>query len=186
MKKRGRETTKLKGRNALPVARHRCPSAADLQKQLDQRTRELADAQKHLAEALEQQTATSEVLRVISSSPGDLKQAFQAMLAKAVRLCDGQFGGLFQCEGHVFRLVAVQICPAGVAQFMRREPVVDLRQHHPQLALARVARAKQVVQIADLTTDEAYLDRDPRMFALVDSGGARTLLAVPRLKEGHL
>src|SRR5262249_43061808 len=57
MTKRGRETTKLKGRNALPVARHRGPTAADLQKQLDQRTRELADAQKHLAEALEQQTA---------------------------------------------------------------------------------------------------------------------------------
>jgi len=69
---------------------------------------------------------------------------------------------------------------------MQQESVVDLRQHHPQLALARVARAKQVVQIADLTTDEAYLDRDPHMVALVDSGGARTLLVVPMLKEGNL
>ena len=154
-------------------------SLTELKKQLEGRTRELA-------EALEQQAATSEVLQVISSSPGDLKQAFQAMLSKAVRLCEAQFGGLFQCEGHVFRLVAVQIWPARVAQFMQQESVVDLRQHHPQLALARVARAKQVVQIADLTTDEAYLDRDPRMVALVDSGGARTLLVVPMLKEGNL
>jgi signal transduction histidine kinase/uncharacterized membrane protein len=147
---------------------------------------ELRQRTDDLTEALQQQTASSEVLQIVASSPGDLKQAFQAMLAKAVRLCEAQFGGLFQCEGHLFRLVAVQIWPARVAQFMQQESVVDLRQHHPQLALARVARAKQVVQIADLTTDEAYLDRDPRMIALVDSGGARTLLVVPMLKEGNL
>src|SRR5262249_42933026 len=148
--------------------------------------KQLESCRRELAEAREQQTASSEVLRIISSSPGDLKQAFQVMLAKAVRLCEAQFGGLFLCEGYVFRLVAVQIWPAKVAQFMQQESEVDLRQHHPQLALARVARTKQVVHIPDLTTDEAYLDHDPRMIALVDSGGARTLLVVPMLKEGNL
>src|SRR5262249_26530272 len=100
MKKRGRETTNLKHRNELTVARHRGPTAADLQKQLDQRTRELA-------EALERQTATSEVLQVISSSPGELGPVFQAMLANAVRLCDAKFGMLLSYDGKQFRTVAL-------------------------------------------------------------------------------
>jgi GAF domain-containing protein len=136
-----------------------------------------------LRESLQQQTATADVLRVISTSPGELRPVFDAMLENATRLCEAQFGGLFLCEGDIFRLVAVQIRPARVAELMQRESVIDLRHHHPQLPLARVARTKAVVHIPDLATDEAYLDRDPRMIGLVDSGGARSLLTVPMLKE---
>src|SRR5262245_41856339 len=154
-------------------------SATDLESRLAQALRELSEAR-------EQQTATSEVLRVISSSPGELEPVFQSMLENATRLCEAQFGGLFLCKGDVFRLVAVQIWPARVAELMQRESVIDLRHHHPQLPLTRVARSNAVVHIPDLAADEAYLDRDPRMIALVDSGGARSLLTVPMLKEREL
>jgi GAF domain-containing protein len=147
---------------------------------------ELRQRTDDLSESLEQQTATSEVLRVISSSPGELEPVFQSMLENATRLCEAQFGALFLCKGDVFRLVGVQIWPAQVAELMQRESVIDLRHHHPQLPLARVARSKAVVHIPDLTADEAYLERDPRMIALVDSGGARSLLIVPMLKEREL
>jgi two-component system NtrC family sensor kinase len=95
MKTRHRKTASPNRSRAPKAARSRTPSAADQQS-------EVAALRRELSEAREQQTAASEVLQIISSSPGELKQVFQAMLAKAVRICEAQFGGLFLCEGQSF------------------------------------------------------------------------------------
>ena len=144
---------------------------------------ELRHAPDDLSEALDQQTATSEVLRVIGTSQGALEPVFETMLANATRICEARFGGLFLSEGDSFRAVAVHGDPAYV-QFWRQNPlqVAD----HPSVPLARLARTKQIIHIPDLAVDEAYIVRNPRVVALVDSGGARTLLLVPMLKKNEL
>ena len=138
---------------------------------------------RELAEALEQQTATSEVLRVISSSPGELEPVFQAMLANATRICEAKFGNLFLCEGDEFRLVAMHGAPPAWAERWRREPVI---RPGPGTGLGRVARTKEVVHIADLTKEQAYIERDPLFVAQVELAGGRSLLVVPMLKENRL
>jgi GAF domain-containing protein len=144
---------------------------------------EVQERTKELTESLEQQTATSEVLRVIGTSRGELEPVFETMLANATRICEARFGGLFLSEGDSFRAVAVHGDPAYV-QFWRQNPlqVAD----HPCVPLARLARTKQLIHIPDLAVDEAYIVRNPRVVALVDSGGARTLLLVPMLMENEL
>jgi signal transduction histidine kinase/CheY-like chemotaxis protein/HAMP domain-containing protein len=150
-------------------------SYSGLEKKVEQRTHELS-------ESLEQQTATSEVLRVISSSPGDLKPVFETMLANATRLCEAEFGNLWLREGDIFRAVAMH----GLnIEWLERAPVMDPRDH-PAVPLARLARTKEVVHVTDFSADQAYIERDPRIVALVESAGARSLLAVPMLKEGEL
>src|SRR6516164_1259372 len=122
--------------------------ACELEQKLEARTRELAEARGHLSEALERQAATDEVLRVISTSPGDLKPVFETMLANAVRLCQAKFGNLFLREGDAFRLVAMHGASAAFAESYQREPVIDLREH-PHVPLARMAETKAIVHIAD-------------------------------------
>src|SRR5215813_8059531 len=87
-------------------------SLTELKKQLEARTRELAEVRGHLSEALEQQTATSEVLRAITSSPGDLKPVFEAILTNARRLCEAKFGHLLIYDGERFRVAAVHAAPS--------------------------------------------------------------------------
>src|SRR5215472_904799 len=148
--------------------------------------KELRQRTDDLTEALEQQTATSEVLGVISSSPGDLKPVFETMLANAIRLCEAKFGSLFLREGEDFRNVCNIGKRSGYTEWYQREPMIILRDHHPRMPLARVAESKAVIHILDLAAEQPYTERDPRMIALVEAAGARSLLGVPMLKENEL
>jgi GAF domain-containing protein len=132
-----------------------------------QRTRELS-------ESLEQQTATSEVLRIISISSGDLQPVFEAVLANATRLCDAAFGDIFRWEGGGLRLVASYNTPAAFAEVLKS----DLQISPPV--------TKSPIHRADLTTDQRYLERNPTVVAAVELGGIRTNLVVPMLKENEL
>jgi class 3 adenylate cyclase/putative methionine-R-sulfoxide reductase with GAF domain len=138
-----------------------------------------------LAEAREQQTATSEVLGVISSSPGELGPVFQATLTNATRLCEASFGNLFLYERDTFRIAALQSAPSAWAKRWHQEPVLSIRDKS-DIPLARLARTREVVHIADLTAEQSYVQHDYPIVALADLAGARTYLAVPMLKEGEL
>ena len=145
---------------------------------------ELRQRTNDLTEALEQQTATSEVLQVISSSPGELEPVFAAMLGSATGICEAKFGNLFLREGETFRAVAWHGEPEYVENW-RREPLT-IKTDVPDIPLARVVETKQRVHVADLRQDVAYKAGFGPLVTLVDRGGARTLLIVPMLKEDTL
>ncbi len=138
-----------------------------------------------LRESLAQQTATSEVLSVISSSPGDLQPVFESMLANATRLCEAKFGNLFLRTENGFRFVAMHGLPSAHIEISRRQPEFVLSEN-PNWPLARMARARAVVHITDLAVDQSYTEGNPRMAALVEGAGARSIIAVPMLKDDAL
>jgi GAF domain-containing protein len=137
-----------------------------------------------LTESLQQQTATADVLKVISASPGELEPVFQAMLENAVRLCEAQFAMLFlyEKEKNEYRAVGKWNLPPAWREFLEKNPI----RADPRVPLGRIAITKQPVQVADVLADQAYIDRYPGMVAVAELGGARTLLQVPLLKENEL
>jgi signal transduction histidine kinase len=137
---------------------------------------------RELSEALEQQTATSEVLQAISNSPGELEPVFEAMLANATRLCGAKFGTLSLYDGDTFRNVAVHNVPPAYADIPLRERF----RPHPKAGLAHVARTKQIAHTEDLRTQPPYLEGDLVVVAIADLAGARTILNVPMLKDSRL
>ena len=140
-----------------------------------QRTRELT-------ESLEQQTATAEVLRVISSSPGDLQPVFASMLENAVRICDAQFGNIYRWDGDALHLAAAHNIPPAFAEFRGRTPL----RPNPKLAMGRMVATKAAVHVVDNAAEQAYIEREPSIVAAVELGGVRTYVAVPMLKGSEL
>jgi signal transduction histidine kinase/CheY-like chemotaxis protein len=123
------------------------------------------------------------VLRVISSSPGDLKPVFDAMLTNATRLCQANFGNLFLYGDGALRTGALYNAPRGFAELRQREPVFRPGPLNP---LSRLMTTKKALHVRDLREDAAYKAREPDAVAFIDGSGVRTLLIVPMLKEGEL
>jgi two-component system, NtrC family, sensor kinase len=143
---------------------------------------EVAGLVRERDEALEQQTAAYEVLRVISSSPGDLQPVFATMLEKAARICDASFGNVHRWDGETLQLVASHNAPPAFALVRQGIPY----RPDPELYIARALTTKTVIQIADAALDEAYIEkRNPLFVAAVELGGVRTALLVPILKENE-
>ena len=153
---------------------------ARLLNELRQRTDDLSQRTTDLTEALEQQTATSEVLQVISSSPSDLEPVFATMLEKAVRICDAKFGNIYRWDGALLHLLAAHNTPPALAEFRRRSAL------RPFISTRRMVETKTAAHVADLAVDEAYIERDPGAVSAVELGGVRTVLSVPMLKENEL
>ena len=128
---------------------------------------ELRQRTGELTESLEQQTATADVLRVISSSPGELQPVFTALLANATRLCDAPFGNLFLCEGENLRLVAAHHPASAHAEWWSPGTLIALRDE-PSIPVARMVKSKTIVHVTDMRTDRAYIERVPRTVTFVE------------------
>ena len=135
---------------------------------------------RELAESLERQTATSEVLQVISSSPGDLQPVFEAMLEKAVRICDAKFGNIYRWDGELMHLLAAHNTPPALAEVRRQSAF------RPSSLVQRMVETKTAAQVLDLAADESYTDKHPASATAVELGGVRTILSVPLVKKNEL
>jgi GAF domain-containing protein len=144
---------------------------------------ELRQRTDDLSESLEQQTATSEVLSVISSSAGELQPVFDTMLAKAVDLCEASFGAMWLVDGDGYRTAALHgDLPEAYVEQWRSGTL-----HRPKadIAMVRAIRSRKPVHVTDARNENAFLEGDPLAVSAVEVAGIRTLLAVPMLKEGE-
>ena len=172
MQRRGGSGQPVKGQSANRPKARNAPTAqvstADLQEQLDRRTRERD-------EALEQLAATAEILRVIRASPADAQPVFETIVRNAVSLCGSLFANVFRFDGELLHFVASHNVGPSYVDLMKS--TYPRRPDHSQVA-GRVLLAKSVVRLEDVLTDTDYDQRFPRAM------GWRRLLGVPMLREG--
>ena len=180
MRRRGGSSGSVKGLRADRRSRRKPGSSpastAGLRQQVAALTRELKEAR-------EQQTATSEVLQVISQSAGELESVFKAMLENATHICDASYGVMFLCEGKGFRTAATYNLPRAFAEERQRVALIEPIPIDP---LARLAKTKKRVHISDARTEAAYKRGFPPFVAAVEDGGVRTLLLTPLLRGTEL
>src|SRR3984893_16178839 len=169
-----RKPTRPKRGNSPTATRPASATVAYLQAQVTALTRELAQAR-------EQQTATSEVLRVISASPGELEPVFQSMLANAMRICEAKFSIMLEFTNGALRRLASHNVPPAYARF-HDEP----RIWGPETGLGQLALTKQTVHVHDILKGRGYAEKDRGSMAAAELGGVRTFVAVPMLKENEL
>src|SRR5262249_51238200 len=134
-----------------------------------QRTRELT-------ESLQQQTATSDVLRVISSSPGELEPVFQTMLANAMKVCEAKLGFMNRYDGDTWKIVAVHGAVPAYTKYLQQH---GYKRPGPETVVARIASTKQIAQVADLPASRGYINADPDGVAAFELGGVLTILLFP-------
>ena len=178
---KGGEKSKTRQRKAAAPRRRNGPAARRRGSASARHKAEIARLTRELDEASQQQAATAEILQIISGSPGDLQPAFGKMLGHAARICDAKYGNVFRLDGDTLHLVASHNTPAALIEARRQVRL------NPKLPFGRMVATKAAVQVADIMAEEAYtVQRDPRLVAPVEIGGARTVLVVPLLKEGEV
>ena len=162
---------------------------AELRRELDEARAEQDKAQRKLNErtterdeALARENAMAEVLQVINSSPGDLTLVFDAILDKALDLCDAAFGILLTYDGERFHHAAQRSIPAAFVEFMREHPPI----YGPESGPGRLALGERLVHVHDVTDTDLYRSGDPNRRAIADLAGARTLVTVALRKDGGL
>ena len=182
MQRRGARRPPVKSRRTKqPKAARKAPathsSVDHAQEQLVERLKRERD------EAVELQAASAEVLKIIGSSPGDMKPVFEAMLGRALRICDAKFGHILLYDGERFHAVHLHDVPPAYRAFWDRHGPI---RPGPNTGLGRLARTREVVHIADLKADSPYTERQPLRVVTVDEAGARSFLAAPMLKEDEV
>jgi two-component system, NtrC family, sensor kinase len=179
-----------RGRNGQPAKRQRSGSSkARVRKAATSRRTaagpktQTAALARELKEARAQQTATAEVLKTISASPGDMGPVFEAMLTNAMHLCEAKFGHILLYDGERFHATHLHDVPKAYREYWEKHGPI---RPDPKTGLGRIAREKRMFHIPDLKAEAAYAAREPLRVVTVEEAGARSFVGVPMLKDDKL